>query len=72
MNFEEAGTGEPIVLVHGGGLDLRSWCEVMPLLAAHHRTIAADLRYFGPPTGRTTDRTSVSRPMPMTSPTSSH
>lgn len=46
----EAGTGEPLVLVHGGGAgaDARgNWRGCFPRLAARHRVLAIDMPGFG-------------------------
>jgi 3-oxoadipate enol-lactonase len=45
--YEEAGNGEPIVLLHGFCGSHRYWDEVIPLLASHGRVIAPDLRGHG-------------------------
>ncbi len=48
INFEEAGSGPAVLLLHGGGLDLRSWDEQVPVLAAAgYRVIRADARGHG-------------------------
>jgi pimeloyl-ACP methyl ester carboxylesterase len=43
------GSGEPLVLLHGGGVDgaLLSWRLAMPALAAHRRVIAFDWPGYG-------------------------
>lgn len=41
------GTGSPVLLLHGAGANLAAWDEVGPLLAAHHRAVAVDLRGHG-------------------------
>jgi 3-oxoadipate enol-lactonase len=45
--YEEVGNGEPIVLLHGFCGSHGYWDKVMPLLAAHGRVIAPDLRGHG-------------------------
>ncbi|MCD9025998.1 alpha/beta fold hydrolase [Cohnella silvisoli] len=45
--YEEAGSGHPIVLLHGYCGSHRYWDEAMPLLAAQGRVIAPDLRGHG-------------------------
>lgn len=45
--FDDAGTGKPIVLIHGFPLDRRIWAEVSPRLATKNRVIAVDLPGFG-------------------------
>jgi pimeloyl-ACP methyl ester carboxylesterase len=42
IRYHEAGSGEPIVLVHGLLTDGRLWREVTPVLARDHRVIAPD------------------------------
>jgi pimeloyl-ACP methyl ester carboxylesterase len=51
--LDEAGDGEPLVLLHGVGTNRGVWRKVLPSLAARHRTIAVDLPGFGdsPPAG---------------------
>lgn len=43
----EAGTGTPILLLHGFPQSSREWSRAMPLLAQHGHVIAPDLRGFG-------------------------
>jgi len=47
VNFEEAGQGFPLVLVHGLNGDLTGWSLVVPELAQHYRTVALDVRGHG-------------------------
>jgi pimeloyl-ACP methyl ester carboxylesterase len=42
-----AGTGEPLVLIHGLGLAWRCWKPILPALERTHRVIAVDLPGFG-------------------------
>jgi 3-oxoadipate enol-lactonase len=49
--YDEAGSGETVLLVHGGLGDSRLWEPVVPLLAARFRAIRTDLRFFGRSTG---------------------
>jgi pimeloyl-ACP methyl ester carboxylesterase len=42
-----SGAGAPLVLLHGIGLDRRSWDPVVPALARHFDVIAVDLPGFG-------------------------
>jgi len=42
IRYREAGSGEPIVLVHGLLTDGQLWREVMPVLAREYRVIAPD------------------------------
>ena len=41
------GSGPPIVLMHGSGLDRAVWDPVVPLLAREHEVYAVDLPGFG-------------------------
>lgn len=45
------GTGEPILLIHGGGATWRQWRPVIPLLEARHDVLAVNLlgHWGGPP-----------------------
>jgi len=47
LAFTRAGTGAPLVLLHGLGLTRRSWDPVIPMLAGHFDVIAVDLPGFG-------------------------
>lgn len=47
VHIEQAGQGEPVVLLHGFGASTYSWRHVMPALAAAFRVIAIDLNGFG-------------------------
>ena len=47
INYEDEGSGTPLVLTHGLGDDLHFWDAVTPGLAAHHRVIRWDIRGFG-------------------------
>jgi len=48
LHYEEAGTGKPVVLIHGWPLSGRSWEGQVPaLVAAGHRVITYDRRGFG-------------------------
>ncbi|HEX5008962.1 MAG TPA: alpha/beta hydrolase [Planctomycetota bacterium] len=54
LQYEEAGHGAPVVLLHGGQLDSRMWDAQFGVLAAHYRTIRYDARGYGhssPPAG---------------------
>ena len=44
---EEAGDGEPVVLIHGFSFDRSMWDPQFPVLARQYRTIRYDLRGFG-------------------------
>ena len=58
---DEAGEGEPLVLLHGVGTNRGVWHKVLPDLAAARRTIAVDLPGFGdsPPAGEGFDLDAV-------------
>jgi pimeloyl-ACP methyl ester carboxylesterase len=48
LHYVAAGTtGPPILLVHGFPETWRAFRKLIPLLAAHHRVFAVDLRGFG-------------------------
>jgi pimeloyl-ACP methyl ester carboxylesterase len=47
MHVVEAGTGTPVVLVHGFPQSSRAWARVMTLIEPHARAIAPDLRGAG-------------------------
>jgi 3-oxoadipate enol-lactonase len=47
VNYEEAGKGTPLVMVHGLNGDLTGWVLIMPEFAKHYRTIALDVRGHG-------------------------
>jgi len=47
LNYEEEGSGKPIVLLHGMAASLRDWDAVVPSLQDKHRVIAIDLLGFG-------------------------
>jgi uncharacterized protein (TIGR04551 family) len=47
VHYREQGEGPAVVLIHGYGASLESWAGVAPVLAAHHRVIAVDLKGFG-------------------------
>lgn len=47
VHVEQAGRGEPVILLHGFGASTYSWRHVMPALAAAFRVIAIDLNGFG-------------------------
>jgi 2-hydroxy-6-oxo-6-(2'-aminophenyl)hexa-2,4-dienoate hydrolase len=49
-HYLEAGTGEPVVLVHGGGAGADAWGNwrsCLPLYAKSHRVFAVDMPGFG-------------------------
>lgn len=47
LNYHRAGSGTPLVLVHGIGATWQCWRPVIDELAAHHDVIAVDLPGFG-------------------------
>jgi pimeloyl-ACP methyl ester carboxylesterase len=47
LNVAVAGTGSPVLLMHGFPHTWRVWHEVIPTLAKRHRVIAPDLRGLG-------------------------
>src|SRR3954471_20372311 len=48
LHYEDKGTGQPVVLIHGFPLDGNSWeGQVPPLLEAGHRVVTYDRRGFG-------------------------
>lgn len=49
-NFHEAGSGDPVVLLHGSGPGVSAWANwhrTIPVLAERHRVLAPDLVGFG-------------------------
>ena len=55
LYYEDHGSGQPVVLIHGYPLSSSSWeKQVPPLLEAGHRVIAYDRRGFGAPLPRPT------------------
>jgi pimeloyl-ACP methyl ester carboxylesterase len=47
LAYRDAGSGPPVVLLHGGGLDHRMWDDQVPALAAEFRVLAVDARGHG-------------------------
>jgi pimeloyl-ACP methyl ester carboxylesterase len=47
VHIEQAGQGEPVILLHGFGASTYAWRNVMPALAAAFRVVAIDLNGFG-------------------------
>lgn len=48
LAYAEAGQGDPVVLVHGGVSDLRTWNNVVPELGCHWRVTAYSRRFARP------------------------
>jgi 4,5:9,10-diseco-3-hydroxy-5,9,17-trioxoandrosta-1(10),2-diene-4-oate hydrolase len=50
LNYHEAGTGEPVVMLHGGGPGASAWSNFgrnLPVFARTHRTLLVDQPGFG-------------------------
>jgi 3-oxoadipate enol-lactonase len=47
MHFIEAGSGEPLVLLHGLGSSCQDWEYQIPEFSRRHRVVAPSLRGFG-------------------------
>lgn len=47
LAYEDSGTGDPLVLLHGGFLDHHMWDDQLPAFAARYRVIAPDARGHG-------------------------
>lgn len=47
VHVEQAGAGEPVVLLHGFGASTYAWRKIIPGLAARFHVIAIDLNGFG-------------------------
>jgi pimeloyl-ACP methyl ester carboxylesterase len=47
LYYESAGTGPPVILLHGGNLDHRMWDSQFVALAREHRVVRYDARGFG-------------------------
>ncbi|MGZ2383504.1 alpha/beta fold hydrolase [Rhizobium leguminosarum] len=45
--YHEAGSGEPLVLIHGVGMRLEAWAPQIAFLSAGHRVIAVDMPGHG-------------------------
>ena len=48
LAYREQGEGEPVVFVHGGISDLRSWDQQFPVVAQSYRAIAYSRRFSRP------------------------
>ncbi|MFC1726561.1 alpha/beta fold hydrolase [candidate division KSB1 bacterium] len=47
LYYEEKGIGRPVIMIHGGFLDLRMWDQQFDLLAKKYRVIRYDVRGHG-------------------------
>ena len=47
LNYRRRGSGEPLLLIHGTGSNLRAWQPVFDLLASRRDVIAVDLPGHG-------------------------
>jgi CubicO group peptidase (beta-lactamase class C family)/pimeloyl-ACP methyl ester carboxylesterase len=47
LAYEEAGSGDPVILLHGHSFDRRMWDPQFAELAKHYRVIRYDLRGYG-------------------------
>ena len=47
LYYEAAGSGPPLVLTHGGALDLRMWDDQFKLFARRYRVVRYDVRGYG-------------------------
>jgi len=47
LYYEVQGQGDPIVMIHGGGADVRDWTYLAPLLSTRYRVVALDSRGCG-------------------------
>lgn len=48
LHYVQSGSGEPVVLVHGGGNDLTYWAPHVPAFAERYEVIAYSRRYAEP------------------------
>lgn len=48
LAYRELGSGEPVVFVHGGLSDLRTWEQQLPAIAGSYRAVAYSRRYARP------------------------
>ena len=48
LAYREVGAGEPVVFVHGGLSDLRTWEQQLPAMGASYRAVAYSRRYARP------------------------
>jgi pimeloyl-ACP methyl ester carboxylesterase len=47
MNYEVAGQGKPLALIHGAGDNLHMWYEQVPVFSPRFRVLTYDVRGFG-------------------------
>jgi len=47
LYYEVAGSGSPLVLIHGHGLDSRMWDDQFALFTAYYRVLRYDMRGYG-------------------------
>jgi len=47
LYYEVAGSGHPLILIHGGQMDRRMWDEQFALFSKSYRVIRYDFRGFG-------------------------
>jgi pimeloyl-ACP methyl ester carboxylesterase len=55
--YSDQGAGDPVVLLHGGGVNSDSWYSQIPALAEHYHLLAPD----APATATAARRTSRAR-----------
>ena len=48
LAYREVGAGEPVVFVHGGLSDLRTWQQQLPMIGGSYRAISYSRRYARP------------------------
>ena len=48
LHYVEQGSGEPLILLHGGQGDYRAWAPQMTALSPHFRVISYSRRYHYP------------------------
>jgi 3-oxoadipate enol-lactonase len=47
LYYEIVGSGHPLVLIHGFGLDTRMWDDQFEAFAQHYRVVRYDMRGYG-------------------------
>ena len=47
MNYELAGEGPCLVLIHGAGDNLKMWYNQVPIFSQHYQVLTYDVRGFG-------------------------